>query len=61
MQIHFLENLAKPSNGEITIKQNIELKVMNQTLEMGLKQLKKANCESQYRITRTEGGRERGM
>ena len=47
MQIHFLEKLTstKPENDKITIKQNIELKVMNQTLEMGLKEMKKANCD----------------
>ena len=55
MQIHFLEEKlasTKPENSEITIKQNIELKVMNQTLEMELKGMKKANRDLNRDLTR---------
>jgi hypothetical protein len=61
MQIHFLEEKlasTKPENSEITIKQNIELKVMNQTLEMELKEMKKANRDLTRANTALQGQKE---
>lgn len=46
MHVHFLEerlNKTQPENAEVTVKHNIDLKVLNQSLEMDLKKHKKLN------------------
>lgn len=50
MQIHFLNerlNKAHPENNDVIIKTNINLKVLNQSLEQELKDMKKHNKDLQ--------------